>query len=93
MYNCLCCRLRRTFRSSNSKEPGEISAPSANLNTALRIIKEVQKKFKTREAEEKELEVTHTHAFTHAFTPVSDNGAQYLTVMDNSLLILASGNR
>lgn len=47
----------RSFRSSNNKEPGEISAPSANLNTALRIIKEVQKKYKTREAEEKELEV------------------------------------
>jgi len=47
----------RSFRSSNNKEPGEISAPSSNLNTALRIIKEVQKKYKTREAEEKELEV------------------------------------
>jgi nucleosome binding factor SPN SPT16 subunit len=45
-----------TFRSSNSKEPGEISAPSSNLNTAFRIIKEVQKKFKTREAEEREKE-------------------------------------
>lgn len=45
-----------TFRSSNNKEPGEISAPSSNLNTAFRIIKEVQKKFKTREAEERELE-------------------------------------
>ncbi|KAF6032508.1 dre4 [Bugula neritina] len=45
-----------SFRSSNNKEPGEISAPSSNLNTALRIIKEVQKKYKTREAEEKELE-------------------------------------
>jgi len=45
-----------TFRSSNAKEPGEISAPSSNLNTAFRIIKEVQKKFKTREAEEREKE-------------------------------------
>jgi len=38
------------------KEPGEISAPSSNLNTAFRLIKDVQKKFKTREAEEKEKE-------------------------------------
>lgn len=47
----------RTYRSSNTKEPGEISAPSSNLNTAFRLIKEVQKKFKTREAEEREKEV------------------------------------
>lgn len=47
----------RTYRSSNTKEPGEISAPSSNLNTAYRLIKEVQKKFKTREAEEREKEV------------------------------------
>ncbi|RWS01709.1 FACT complex subunit spt16-like protein [Dinothrombium tinctorium] len=45
-----------TYRSTNVKEPGEISAPSSNLNTAFRLIKEVQKKFKTREAEEKEKE-------------------------------------
>ncbi|KAH3774177.1 hypothetical protein DPMN_175551, partial [Dreissena polymorpha] len=45
-----------TYRSSNTKEPGEISAPSSNLNTAFRLIKEVQKKFKTREMEEKEKE-------------------------------------
>lgn len=38
------------------KEPGELSAPSANLNTAFRLIKEVQKKFKNREAEEREKE-------------------------------------
>lgn len=31
-------------------------APSTNLNTAFRLIKEVQKKFKSREAEEKEKE-------------------------------------
>ena len=49
--------LNRTYRSSNTKEPGEISAPSSNLNTAYRLIKEVQKKFKTREAEEREKEV------------------------------------
>ncbi|XP_013382413.1 FACT complex subunit SPT16 [Lingula anatina] len=45
-----------TYRSSNAKEPGEISAPSTNLNTAFRLIKEVQKKFRTREAEERERE-------------------------------------
>ena len=45
------------YRSTNVKEPGVGSAPSANLNTAFRLIKEVQKKFKTREAEEKEKEV------------------------------------
>ncbi|CAG5135919.1 unnamed protein product, partial [Candidula unifasciata] len=45
-----------TYRSSNTKEPGEIAAPSANLNTAFRLIKEVQKRFKTREAEEREKE-------------------------------------
>ena len=45
-----------TYRSTNVKEPGEISALSSNLNTAFRMIKEVQKKFRTREAEEKEKE-------------------------------------
>jgi len=45
-----------TYRSINTKEPGELSAPSANLNTAFRLIKEVQKKFKNREAEEREKE-------------------------------------
>ncbi|CAL4122106.1 unnamed protein product, partial [Meganyctiphanes norvegica] len=45
-----------TYRSTNKKEPGEVSAPSSNLNMAFRLIKEVQKKFKTREAEEKEKE-------------------------------------
>lgn len=45
-----------TFRSTNQKEPGEISAPSSNLNTAYRLIKDLQKKFKTREAEEREKE-------------------------------------
>lgn len=45
-----------TFRATNVKEPGEIAAPSSNLNTAFRLIKEVQKKFKTREAEEREKE-------------------------------------
>ena len=36
------------------QEPGEISAPSENLTTAFRIIKDVQKKYRTREAEERE---------------------------------------
>lgn len=45
-----------TYRSTNVKEPGECSAPSSNLNTAFRLIKEVQKKYKTREAEEREKE-------------------------------------
>lgn len=45
-----------TYRATNVKEPGEISAPSSNLNTAFRLIKEVQKKFRTREAEEREKE-------------------------------------
>ncbi|XP_017127199.1 FACT complex subunit spt16 isoform X2 [Drosophila elegans] len=45
-----------TYRSSNVKEHGEVGAPSANLNNAFRLIKEVQKRFKTREAEEREKE-------------------------------------
>lgn len=49
-------RFCRTYRSTNLREPGEVSAPSSNLNNAFRLIKEVQKKFKTREAEEKEKE-------------------------------------
>jgi nucleosome binding factor SPN SPT16 subunit len=44
----------RTFRSTNIKEPGELSAPSSNLNTAFKLIKDIQKRYKTREAEEKE---------------------------------------
>lgn len=49
----------RTFRSSNSKAPGSAQVPAQNLNTAFRLIKEVQKKFKTREAEEREKQVTN----------------------------------
>ena len=45
-----------TYRSTNLKEAGEISAPCSNLNTAFRLIKVVQKKFKTREAEKREKE-------------------------------------
>lgn len=48
--------LSRTYRSSNTKEPGGTAAPSSNLNNAFRLIKEVQKKFKSREAEEREKE-------------------------------------
>lgn len=45
-----------TYRNSNKRVPGELSTPASNLNEAFRLIKEVQKKFKTREAEEKEKE-------------------------------------
>ncbi|XP_053955465.1 FACT complex subunit spt16 isoform X1 [Anastrepha ludens] len=45
-----------TYRSSNVKEHGEVTAPSSNLNNTFRLIKEVQKRFKTREAEEREKE-------------------------------------
>lgn len=39
------------------KAPGEQTVPALNLQNAFRIIKEVQKRYKTREAEEKEKEV------------------------------------
>ncbi|XP_050429872.1 FACT complex subunit spt16-like isoform X2 [Adelges cooleyi] len=45
-----------TYRSSNTREPGEQTTASTNLMNAYRLIKEVQKKFKTREQEEKEKE-------------------------------------
>lgn len=45
-----------TFRSSNTKEPGEMYSPSLNLQTAYRLIKEVQKRFRTMEAEQREKE-------------------------------------
>ena len=45
-----------TFRASNERKRGETGTPSTNLDTAFRMIKEVQKKFKTREAEEREKE-------------------------------------
>lgn len=48
--------LHRTYRSINTKEPGQLIPPSSNLNTAFRLIKDVQKRFKTREAEEREKE-------------------------------------
>lgn len=45
-----------TYRASNLKTPGDPSVPATNLQNAFRIIKEVQKRYKTREAEEKEKE-------------------------------------
>ncbi|CAL8377622.1 FACT complex subunit SPT16 [Gadus morhua] len=45
-----------TYRASNLKAPGDPSVPSTNLQNAFRIIKEVQKRYKMREAEEKEKE-------------------------------------
>ncbi|KAM8961845.1 FACT complex subunit SPT16 [Pelodytes ibericus] len=45
-----------TYRASNMKTPGDSNVPSLNLQNAFRIIKEVQKRYKTREAEEKEKE-------------------------------------
>ncbi|XP_023688342.1 FACT complex subunit SPT16 [Paramormyrops kingsleyae] len=45
-----------TYRASNLKTPGDPLVPSTNLQNAFRIIKEVQKRYKTREAEEKEKE-------------------------------------
>lgn len=45
-----------TYRASNMKAPGEQTVPALNLQNAFRIIKEVQKRYKTREAEEKEKE-------------------------------------
>ena len=43
-----------TYRASNQRHHGEATSPSTNLNNAYRIIKEVLKKFRSREAEEKE---------------------------------------
>jgi len=57
-YLYLCDQLIfRVFRSSNIRTPGESHPPAENLNKALRMIKEVQKRYKTRAAEEKEREV------------------------------------
>lgn len=55
--NPLADRIKElTFRSSNQKEPGEMSAPSLNLQTAYRLIKELQKRYRTMEAEQREKE-------------------------------------
>lgn len=43
-----------TYKSTNIKELGELSAPSTNLDLAFKLIKDIQKSFKMREAEEKE---------------------------------------
>lgn len=45
-----------TYRSYALKEQGEVNSPAQNLNDSLMAIKAVQKKFKTRVDEEKELE-------------------------------------
>lgn len=45
-----------TYRSYNLKEQGEVNSPAQNLNDSFVTIKTVQKKFKTRVDEEKELE-------------------------------------
>lgn len=55
VYFCLCFS-GSTYRASNLKSPGDHTVPSTNLQNAFRIIKEVQKRYKTREAEEKEKE-------------------------------------
>ncbi|RDD47106.1 FACT complex subunit SPT16 [Trichoplax sp. H2] len=43
-----------TFRSLNTKQSGSTTSPSMNLMTAFRLIKEVQKVYKTRETEQRE---------------------------------------
>lgn len=45
-----------TYRSYALKEQGEVNSPAQNLNDSFMAIKTVQKKFKTRVDEEKELE-------------------------------------
>ncbi|KAH7727557.1 FACT complex subunit SPT16 [Aphelenchoides avenae] len=45
-----------SFRATNQKDPGELHAPSTNLSTAFRLIKEMQKRFRSIEAEEREKE-------------------------------------
>ena len=45
-----------TYRATNIKEAGEISAPSTNLGLAFKYIKDMQKEYKEKETEEKEKE-------------------------------------
>ena len=45
-----------TYRATNIKESGEISAPSTNLGLAFKYIKDMQKEYKEKENEEKEKE-------------------------------------
>lgn len=66
------------------KAPGEQTVPALNLQNAFRIIKEVQKRYKTREAEEKEKEVSlNTSTCMQVFgSPCED--AYTLTVFCNT---------
>ena len=48
--------LLRVFKASNARNPTSQTVPATNLATAFRLIKEAQKRFKTREAERKEME-------------------------------------
>lgn len=43
-----------TYRASNLRRHGEASIPATNLNNTYRIIKEVLKRYRSREAEERE---------------------------------------
>ncbi|KAG5454756.1 FACT complex subunit SPT16 [Clonorchis sinensis] len=43
-----------TYRASNLRRHGEATIPATNLNNTCRIIKEVLKRFRSREAEERE---------------------------------------
>ncbi|KAF5401076.1 FACT complex large subunit [Paragonimus heterotremus] len=43
-----------TYRASNLRRHGEATIPATNLNNTYRIIKEVLKRFRSREAEERE---------------------------------------
>ena len=43
-----------TYCSTNIEKLGELTAPSLNLATAFKLIKEIQKLYKTRETEKKE---------------------------------------
>uniref|UniRef100_A0A5S6QLI1 FACT complex subunit n=1 Tax=Trichuris muris TaxID=70415 RepID=A0A5S6QLI1_TRIMR len=45
-----------TFRSTNVKEPGELHPPSLNLIMASTLIKDLQKSYRAKEAEEREKE-------------------------------------
>jgi nucleosome binding factor SPN SPT16 subunit len=45
-----------TYRASNLKESGELSAPSTNLGLAFKYIKDMQKEYKEKEHEEREKE-------------------------------------
>ena len=67
--------LNRTYRSLNTKTPGESHIPSANLNLAFRLIKDVQKKFKQEEAEKREKEVSQKKEEDY-FSPI---GAKLIT--------------